>query len=200
MTKVIDDISTDARIIKEKPENRILSLAKASRAKAEDNVTGLMPYSSFLSKADKILKKRDEDDHFAVLCADINEFLKFSHHYGFSISNQILKIFSKVLLDNIAKDGLCSRVDGDYFVVMFQYANHKELMKLMSSMLRTKEEFDKKNGGIRFGTTTGIYLVQPGDEDLEDMLEKADIARRSIKGLMGNHYACLLYTSDAADD
>lgn len=198
MTKVIDDISTEARIIKEKPENRILSLAKASRAKAEDNVTGLMPYSSFLSKADKILKKRDEDDHFAVLCADINEFLKFSHHYGFSISNQILKIFSRVLLDNIAKDGLCSRVDGDYFVVMFQYANHKELMKLMSSMLRTKEEFDKKNGGIRFGTTTGIYLVQPDDEDLEDMLEKADIARRSIKGLMGNHYA--IFTEDLKKD
>lgn len=198
MTRVIDDISTDARIVKEKPESRILALAKASRAKTEDNITGLMPYSSFLSKADKILKRRDEDDHFAVLCADINEFLKFSHHYGFSISNQILKIFSKVLLDNIAKDGICSRVDGDYFVVMFQYANHKELMKLMSSMLRTKEEFDKKNGGIRFGTTTGIYLVQPGDEDLEDMLEKADIARRSIKGLIGNHYA--IYTEDLKKD
>jgi len=95
MTRVVDDISTDARLVKEKPESRILALAKASRAKAEDKITGLMPYSSFLSKADKILKKREENDHFAVLCADINEFLKFSHHYGFSVSNQILKIFSK---------------------------------------------------------------------------------------------------------
>lgn len=198
MTRVIDDINKDARAVKEKTENRLVSLARAARAKAEDNITGLMPYSSFLNKADKILRGREEKDHYAILCADINEFLKFSHHYGFSVSNQILKIFSKVLLDNIAKDGICSRVDGDYFVVMFQYANHKELMKLMSSMVHTKEEFDQKSGSVRFGTTTGIYLVQPDDDKLEDMLEKADIARRSIKGLMGNHYA--IYTEDLKKD
>ncbi len=198
ITRVIDGINTDTKAIKENTGSRLVSLARAARAKAEDNITGLMPYSAFLSKADKILKKREEKEHYAILCADINEFLKFSHHYGFSISNQILKIFSKVLLENIAKDGICSRVDGDYFVVMFQYANHKELMKLMSSMVRTKEEFDQKSGGIRFGTTTGIYLVQPDDEDLEDMLEKADVARRSIKGLMGNHYA--IYTEDLKKD
>ncbi|MCX4326397.1 MAG: EAL domain-containing protein [Lachnospiraceae bacterium] len=198
MTRVIDNVNKDARMVKEKTGSRLMSLARAARAKAEDNITGLMPYSSFLNKADKILRGREEKDHYAILCADINEFLKFSHHYGFSISNQILKIFSRVLLDNIAKDGICSRVDGDYFVVMFQYANHKELMKLMSSMVRTKEEFDQKNGSIGFGTTTGIYLVQPDDDKLEDMLEKADIARRSIKGLMGNHYA--IYTEDLKKD
>ena len=184
---------------REKNENRLITLAKTASSKTEDDsITGLMPYSAFLSKADKILRDRGDKKRYAILCADINEFLKFSHHYGFSISNQILKIFSQVLLNNIAKDGLCSRVDGDYFVVMFQYADHKELMRLMSSMVRSKEEFDEQDGSVRFGTTTGIYLVQPEDDDLADMLEKADLARRSIKGLMGNHYA--IYTEDLKKD
>jgi len=198
MTRVINEVNTETGIDKSKNENRLVTLAKTASSKSKDYITGLMPYSAFLSKADKILKVRGETDHYAIVCADINEFLKFSHHYGFSISNQILKIFSQVLLDNIAKDGLCSRVDGDYFVVMFQYAHHKELMRLMSSMVRSKEEFDEKDGSIRFGTTTGIYLVQPEDDELADMLEKADLARRSIKGLMGNHYA--IYTEDLKND
>lgn len=199
MTRVINEPAQDAVLEKEKNENRLITLAKTASSKTEDDsITGLMPYSAFLSKADKILRDRGDKKRYAILCADINEFLKFSHHYGFSISNQILKIFSQVLLDNIAKDGLCSRVDGDYFVVMFQYADHKELMRLMSSMVRSKEEFDEKDGSVRFGTTTGIYLVQPEDDDLADMLEKADLARRSIKGLMGNHYA--IYTEDLKKD
>lgn len=198
MTRIIEDAEADIDKEKRSSDNRLITLAKSARAKAEDTITGLMPYSSFLTKADKILKSRNEGDHYAIVCADINEFLKFSHHYGFSISNQILKIFSKVLLDNIAKDGICSRVDGDYFVVMFQYAHHKELMRLMSSMVRSKEEFDEKDGSVRFGTTTGIYLVQPEDHELVEMLEKADLARRSIKGLMGNHYA--IYTEDLKKD
>ena len=197
MTRVVNEPAPDTVLDREKNENRLITLAKTASSKTEDDsITGLMPYSAFLSKADKIL--REDKKRYAILCADINEFLKFSHHYGFSISNQILKIFSQVLLNNIAKDGLCSRVDGDYFVVMFQYADHKELMRLMSSMVRSKEEFDEQDGSVRFGTTTGIYLVQPEDDDLADMLEKADLARRSIKGLMGNHYA--IYTEDLKKD
>lgn len=199
MTRVVNEPAPDTVLDREKNENRLITLAKTASSKTEDDsITGLMPYSAFLSKADKILRDRGDKKRYAILCADINEFLKFSHHYGFSISNQILKIFSQVLLNNIAKDGLCSRVDGDYFVVMFQYADHKELMRLMSSMVRSKEEFDEQDGSVRFGTTTGIYLVQPEDDDLADMLEKADLARRSIKGLMGNHYA--IYTEDLKKD
>lgn len=120
--------------------------------------------------------------------------MKFNHHYGFSIGNQILKTFSKIIKDTIAKNGICSRVDDDYFVIIFKYNQHKELMKLMSSMVHTKEEMDEVDGSVSFGTTTGIYLVQPEDNELADMLEKADLARRSIKGLIGNHYA--IYTED----
>lgn len=197
MSRVINELNTETSLDESKNENRLITMAKSARSKTEDYITGLMSYSRFLSEADKLLKNRSTEDHYAIVCADINEFLKINRHYGFSISNQILKIFTKVLLENIAKNGICSRVDGDYFVVMFQYGHHKELMKLISSTVRSKEEFDKK-GNIHFGTTTGIYLVQPEDNELADMLEKADLARRSIKGLMGNHYA--IYTDDLKND
>lgn len=37
--------------------------------------------------------------------------------------------FSKTLLNNLAKEGVCSRVDGDYFVLLTKYESHKELLQ-----------------------------------------------------------------------
>ncbi len=181
-------------------EGKIYRMAKSAQATAEDSITGLLPYVAFLKKAESMLSLRSEDDKYALVCADINEFRKFSHHYGFSISNQILKVFSGVLLDNLAKDGMCTRVDGDYFVVLFQYTNHKDLLNSMSAVLRRQEDIQKQadmEDYMKFGSTVGIYLVQKEDHELLQMLEKADLARRSIKGLAGNHYS--IYTDDISE-
>lgn len=177
-------------------QNKLVNMAKSAQAKAEDNITSLMPYASFMNAAEKILGNRKDEEHYAIVCADINEFRKFSHHYGFSISNKILEQFSKTLLENLAEEGVCSRVDGDYFVVLLKYSHHKDLLRMMSSMVKSRNiaSEEEKDVNIEFGTTTGIYLVQESDCELLEMLEKADMARRSIKGLRGNHYA--IYTDD----
>ncbi len=169
-------------------------IAGTARANVEDTITGLLPYATFLRKAEEILAERKEDSLYALVCADINEFRNFSHHYGFYISNRILKAFSDVLLKHLTKDGMCARVDGDYFVVLFKYSDHKELVQSMSAVVRHQHEMEAKEGNIEFGSTVGVYLVQKEDHELLDMLEKADLARRSIKGLQGNHYA--IYTED----
>lgn len=173
---------------------KLKKLAASARAKTEDTITGLLPYASFLRKAEKILANRREDSHYALICADINEFQSFSHHYGFYVSNRILKAFSDVLLNHLTKDGMCARVDGDYFVVLFQYGSHKELVRAMSAVVRHQQEVEVEEDNIDFGSTVGVYLIQQEDHELLEMLEKADLARRSIKGLRGNHYA--IYTED----
>jgi diguanylate cyclase (GGDEF)-like protein len=179
-----------------KINSKLTKIAGTAQATAEDTITGLLPYAGFLRKAERVLGERRDGDQYALVCADINEFRSFSHHYGFYISNRILKAFSDVLLKYLAKDGMCARVDGDYFVVLFQYSSHKELVKAMSSVVRHQQDMELDEGNIEFGSTTGVYLVQDEDHELMDMLEKADLARRSIKGLKGNHYA--IYTEEVA--
>lgn len=176
-------------------ENKLVAMAKSAQAEAEDTVTGLLPYAAFLRNAAKLLAKRGEKDKFAVICADINEFHKFNHHYGFSVGNEILKQFSRVLQRFITSEGLCSRVDGDYFVGILPYAHHKELLQAMSKMCGYLDELDSQDElQISYGTAVGLYLVEAQDRELGEMLEKADLARRSIKGMKGNLY--VIYTED----
>lgn len=61
-------------------------------------------------------------------------------------------------------------------------------------MMHYQDEITNGENQIGFDTTNGLYLVEPTDNELGDMLEKADLARRSIKGIKGNHYA--IYTDD----
>lgn len=201
VTRIVTEEAELVRVEEqEEPINRIdgklLRMERTLQASSEDNITGLLPYATFLRKAEQVLAEREAGEQFALICADINEFSSFSHHYGFYISNRILKAFSDVLLKNLAKDGMCARVDGDYFVVLFQYERHKELVKAMSAVVHHQEEMEKEEDFIEFGSTVGVYLVQEEDHEVLDMLEKADLARRSIKGLVGNHYA--IYTEEVA--
>lgn len=175
-------------------QNKLVRMAKSSQAKVEDTLTGLVPYADFLIKAGEMLSERTDKENYVLLCADIDEFSKYTHHYGFSISNEILKQFSKVIQRYVAKGGVCSRVDGDYFVAIFAYEDHKSLLKILSDMMRYQDELKNDQSQITYDTTNGLYLVESADSEIGDMLEKADLARRSIKGIKGNHYA--IYTDD----
>lgn len=182
----------------EELEEKILRMAKGAQAQTEDTVTDLLPYNLLLQRAEQMLLHRTEKEQLAVFCADITEFSKFSYHYGVSISNSILKQFSEVLLEHVAKDGLCSRVDGDYFVGLVPFSSYKALLQSLAEMC---SYLDKKNveqeQEIAYNTTIGIYRVEPGDRDLDKILEKADLARRSIKGMKTNVYA--VYTDNLMD-
>lgn len=173
---------------------KMLNIAKMAQATFEDDVTSLMPYDNFIEAVQEQLKNRDEDENYGLLCCDINGFKKINYHYGISIGDEVLKRLSKVLQKYMAYKNMCSRVSGDYFVVFFSYTRHGELLKKISHMLQILTNMEEKQSYSTNGTTSGIYLIQPEDADIMDMLEKADLARRSIKGTKGTHYA--IYTDE----
>lgn len=156
----------------------------------KDAVTGLLSYSSFVKRASEEMENPEENTRYAVICADINDFSKYNQHYGYTTGNEILKMYGDILIENLSRDGLCSRVDGDYFVMLFKYKTHNELIKAMTKVVTYQQSVDSTGNNLEYGSTIGLYLVKDNDpRELTDMLEKADLARRSIKGLKGNHYA-----------
>lgn len=197
-TRLIDD---NSYMLQEKlmPEKKALSskmfkLANDARAKYSDVVTGLISYDEFIEEVEKRLFEREEGTNYGLLCCDINSFQKVNYHYGISVGNNMLVNMGKILKENLALDNLCTRINGDYFMVFFRYAKHSELAKKISQMLRKQTEWEESLSYSTYGTTCGIYLIQPDEQDSSSMFEKADLARRSIKGMKGSHYA--IYTEE----
>jgi len=173
--------------------NKLVTMAKDAREKFDDSVTGLMSPDEFIAAVKEKLTKREEKMHYGVVCCDINGFRRLNYHYGVSIGNEMLIHLSEVLCENLALDNLCTRSGGDYFMTFFSYAEHSELAKKISQTIRIQSEWEQQKSYKTYGTTYGIFLVQE-DVDIEIMLERADLARRSIKGMTGSHYA--IYTEE----
>ena len=167
---------------------------EGGRAKYSDVVTGLISYDQFIEEVEQRLGDREDGTNYGILCCDINCFQKVNYHYGISVGNNMLVNMGKILKENLALDNLCTRVNGDYFMVFFRYAKHSELAKKISQMLRKQTEWEESLSYSTYGTTCGIYLIPADEQDSSAMFEKADLARRSIKGMKGSHYA--IYTEE----
>lgn len=174
-------------------EEKVINLVTQSQSKEEDTVTALISFSDFLYKMEAKIKQERKEKRYAIMCCDLNEYQKLSYHYGISSSNEILQSLANVLKTVIPEDNLC-RVRGDYFLGLFTYEDSGQLLKVFSSLQREIDEMESGLSYKTYGTTTGIYMLSEDDIDLNQMIEKADLARRSIKGQKGNHYA--VYTDD----
>ncbi len=182
----------------QKRENRMLSIAENALAVQEDVVTELMSYQEFLKKMDNILKNNKENKQFGVLCCDINDFSKINYHYGISIGNTLLKGLGSILKERFAYKEICTRIRGDYFVVFFAYESYNALLKLLSATQKEIAARVEKLNYITYGTTTGVFLIENTKEDVMEMISRADLARRSIKGTKGNRFA--IYSEDLQKD
>lgn len=173
--------------------NKLITMAKDAREKFDDSVTGLMSPDQFIEAVKEKLINREENMHYGMVCCDINGFGRLNYHYGVSIGNEMLIHLSEVLCENLALDNLCTRISGDYFMTFFSYAEHSDLAKKISQTIRIQSEWEQQKSYKTHGITCGIFLVQE-KMDIEIMLERADLARRSIKGMTGSHYA--IYTEE----
>ena len=90
----------------------------------------------FAKAAKEVLADRDGNQNYGVLCCDINAFQKLNFHYGVSSGNEILRLYGGVLSRSLAYQGLACRVKGDYFILLFQYKEYRELLKTLSQMMR----------------------------------------------------------------
>ena len=178
-------------------QSEMIALPEGDSPKEErDAVTDLMSVKEFVKAVKEVLASRDEKENYGILCCDINAFQKLNFHYGVSSGNEILRLYGGVLSRSLAYNNLACRVKGDYFMLLFQYKEYRELLKTLSQMMREMTDEEQKVSYKIFGLTCGIYLVQSEDKDSDfnHMIECADLARRSIKGIRGNHFS--IYTDD----
>ena len=176
------------------PADQALEMARTAQARNDDAITGTMAYSLFFQKLEDILRKEEDGKKYAMVCCDINGFQKAIYHYGISVANEMLKLLSEKIRENLAWNDMCSRINGDYFVALVRNDDQGEMMKGISAFVSSLSELKNKIDYTTHGCTVGVYLIQQEDKNIDEMMQRADLARRSIKGMKGNHYA--IYTDD----
>lgn len=155
-----------------------------------DQITKLPSFSSFLKKGRQILSQNNQQN-FALIYLDINNFHTFNQNFGFGTGNQILEELGSSLQSSMKENELSCRLEQDYFLILLHYNEKNELYNRLNQ--RVRNPLLRSPASMldiyRFDIVCGIYFIPPGQSEISQMVDYANEARKSKKGFTGSHYA-----------
>ncbi|MGN0017608.1 MAG: EAL domain-containing protein [Candidatus Gastranaerophilaceae bacterium] len=167
--------------MRQKSTNMIMDMA------LQDDVTDSLNKTSFYLEGEKILLKHLNDEiKLAVILMDIDGFKIVNEVYNTKMGDRILRDIAKILSKNIAENGIYARLNDDVFSMMCKYKQEQDLIDLVEKI---KSDIEAIKLNINVVPSFGIYKIVDKDIQINKMCDKANLAKRTIKGLVDHSYA-----------
>lgn len=147
-----------------------------------DDVTGYGNSNAFARDLKEAFAGRCTRN-FAVLHIDIDKFKYINDMYGYDAGDAILKEIAVILDGQVKKEfETHARLSNDMFVVLLTYIERGELVERIDAILNEIEKIHE--GGksrMALSVNIGIYEVTDRSADISMMIDRANLARRSVK-------------------
>ena len=139
-----------------------------------DTLTGCYSRLAMENLIEKLEKNRQHQ--IIVTYMDLNKFKLINDTYGHDMGDQVLCIFSKVLMEVFARKGNVGRMGGDEFMVILLNVSEQELLSYCDRIAeRLKEESDKLKLQYVISTSYGYAVREKGsNEPLSNIINMAD--------------------------
>lgn len=163
---------------KEKLESILETLAST------DPLTGLPNRRSFFSNAQKEFSRaRRYKIPFSVMMLDIDFFKLINDTHGHGVGDEALKQFSTLLKECTRDTDVLGRYGGEEFVVMLPETPILNVHTLAERILKQCQSLTIKTseGSCAFTVSIGLTEVKESDENMEEILKRADDALYQAK-------------------
>ena len=183
---IYDVTDAAANAIKlEKAKEQLLLLSRI------DKLTGLWNRGYWEERFTEEFKrnKRHQERDLCVVMLDIDHFKNINDTYGHQVGDDAIREVSRIILDNAREVDICGRYGGEEFSIVLPHTN-LDGAKVFCERLRLAIERNiVRSAGkeITFTVSLGIAMWDAQFAYATDWLVASD-------------KACLLYTSDAADE
>lgn len=176
-------IISDIEKLKEQ-ENKILELIYT------DPLTQLRNRSFLMNELNnKIHKATVEKSLFSIIYIDLDNFKMINDTMGHSFGDEVLKRFSKYLMETFGSNSLVARIGGDEFTVIIEEWSHEKINILLDNLItRLREPMLIKDKVIRLLFSAGIAQFPTHGVSGEVILKNADIAMYKAKEFSGSVY------------
>jgi two-component system cell cycle response regulator len=161
-------------------QERLRSTYEVSLSMAlTDSLTGLHNRRYLEVHLSKLLAKNLETKKaLAVLVIDIDHFKAVNDTHGHNVGDQILKTFAIRLKDNLRSFDLVARLGGEEFVAILPDVNPDRAYRVAERLRRSVAEIpfpcDTPEGQLSITTSIGGALIDHGQHDTQEVLERAD--------------------------
>ena len=167
--------------VKARSDNMVMDLA------LQDDVTHALNKTSFFIETEKILlKESPADEKIDIIAMDIDNFKVINEIYDMEKGNQVLKDIASILSKAIGENGIFARFSDDLFTILYKYTDANMPILLIDDITKT---LSKYRLSVKINPSFGIYEVEDRTTSVNTLCDRANIARRSIKGMTAIRYA-----------
>ncbi|OCH19189.1 diguanylate cyclase [Aliivibrio sp. 1S128] len=149
-----------------------------------DDLTGSCNRRCFKLKASEFIDNYHENKQpFSVALFDIDYFKQINDTYGHDIGDEVLRQFSLICEERVAKGDLFARLGGDEFVMILVNTTVLQAQTLLNELLRSicKIEITTSIEIVQFTSSIGVAEVNKETLDCTRLLNKADEALYQAK-------------------
>lgn len=155
----------------------------------KDKLTSLPNMHQFRMDSEKIFKE-SPDKEFALIYTDIAKFKYINDKYGYVEGDNALKTIANIIKKSINKGEIAARVGGDNFLLLVEYENMAILLERLQKAREDLAIFQEKHGrSYKIGIKIGIVITKYTGEDISIIIDKANIACKSIKRTHNTYFS-----------
>lgn len=148
-----------------------------------DLVTRLPLYNYFIDKVRFVLNESYQGEKYVLVSTDITNFKYINHLYGYEKSNDLLQSVADILTDQEELNVVTCRTHSDHFISMFKYTDKEDFVTQIEECSKRFVAINAKlYKSVSLHLNNGLYFLNGLDEDILYSIDKANVARRSIKG------------------
>ena len=163
-----------------------------------DSLTGLLQFEDFLSLAGAVICNQDKA--YLIAAADVSDFHFINSNYGYDTGDDVLRKIAEFLTMYLPNMVYCCRSHSDHFIALICIEN-VDTERILQETQRLKERLKliiaDTAKGISPNLNVGIYFVRKEDSNIIDIVDKANIARRTNKG--NYNIPCVVYSEHLMD-
>ncbi|MFZ2539351.1 MAG: EAL domain-containing protein [Oscillospiraceae bacterium] len=159
-----------------------------------DSLTGVSTLAKFYIDAEQALKMAKPSEYM-LIHLDINNFKYINNSYGYDIGDKVLIAIMEHFKEIKDKNDLLARISADNFVIFTKALSSEELLERFDVMCSVDDHIvNILPKRYRLIFSIGTYIVADTNMETSSILDKANIARKSVKGSHSNRIT--EYTED----
>ena len=121
---------------------------------------------------------RTQHDPLAVLAIDLDEFKRINDGYGHPVGDRVLRQIARVCADALRDGDLLGRIGGEEFLAILPNTLLDHALDVAERLRRRVEtlEIAELPAGLHLSISIGVAQMQPHDEIVAELIQRADAA------------------------
>ncbi len=145
---------------------------------SKDSLTGLDDFNTAMSKLQRHLMSSKTKT--VILYSDFYKFRFFNDNFGYEAGDLVLKLLAQCI--NYHKFDITSRLNGDHFMVTFNYESDEEMIRRVNEYItHVKNELVHVEGASALNFLVGVYVTSGFEDNAKSCLDKARQALISLE-------------------